>query len=538
MWPITKRIRFQDEARTPLLLGCRKLARVLAATLGPTGRAVAIDRVLKTGAPEVLTSGALIARRTFRLADPFENAGAMLLRHAVWRVYERTGDGSATTAVLVARLLEELARLLAANLSPQALQRGLERAEDVVRYTLPQLARPIQNAHELGTLLRPLELPEETSRFLLEALEALGPDGIVLVDPDESTTVRVELVQGVQWQSRLLAPELAPLYSGTQQLLEPAILLTDWKLEQAEHVLPVLETCLGQGTRSLFLVAEDLAGQALATVRMNVERGILQQVAAVAAPSVGLQQIRILEDLAAIVGGRAICRLTGGHPARIKPGDLGRARQVLVTRWTFALLGGRGDFRRIQQRSALAEAEQTSAEDDAGRRRAQERLARLRGAFLRLRVGGHTPTERDYRMTALEAITRTIQTALASGLLPGGGISLVTVAREIMRLESSVPPEERAALRAVRLALLEPFRTLTHNAGCSSGSLLHHACQVAPREVYDVLSGCWVDPWATHLLDPLGVLEAAVGAMFSTGRMFLSTDVLVRRTWPASRAEP
>ncbi|MBO9352205.1 MAG: hypothetical protein J7449_12105, partial [Thermomicrobium sp.] len=235
----TARVRFGDTARAPLLAGCATFARLLAPTLGPLGRTVVIEQVLKPGSVEVLSTAALIARRTFRLPDPFENAGAMLLRHAVWRVYEETGDGTATTAVLAARLLRELHQLLIAGLAPTTLSRALDESETLVRHTLRSLARPVDDIRDLAGLLAPLDLaPERTSEFL-ENLEALGPEGIVLVDPSERSEIHCELVQGVHWQSRLLAPELLPSSQARWQLVEPRIVLTDWAVSESEQLLPI-----------------------------------------------------------------------------------------------------------------------------------------------------------------------------------------------------------------------------------------------------------------------------------------------------------
>jgi chaperonin GroEL len=534
----TARVRFGDTARAPLLAGCATFARLLAPTLGPLGRTVVIEQVLKPGSVEVLSTAALIARRTFRLPDPFENAGAMLLRHAVWRVYEETGDGTATTAVLAARLLRELHQLLIAGLAPTTLSRALDESETLVRHTLRSLARPVDDIRDLAGLLAPLDLsPDRTSEFL-ENLEALGPEGIVLVDPSERSEIHWELVQGVHWQSRLLAPELLPSSQARWQLVEPRIVLTDWTVSESEQLLPILEACARHRVRRLFIVAGQLEGQALALLAANLARGILEQVAAVAAPSVGLQQIRILEDLAALTGGRAIRHQAGERLEDARIGDLGSARQVTGTRWTFAILGGRGQRAAIQQRIALAEAELAAASDEDDRRRARERLARLHGTFLQVRVGAATPTERAYRLSMVERLARTIQIAQASGLLPGGGASFAVAARALADDGTSRSPEERAVFRAVRKALLEPLWTLVANAGRDPATVTTRALAVAPDLVYDVCADRWVEPWSARLLDPLGVLEAAVQTSWSLARSFLTTEVLVHRTWPASSAEP
>ncbi len=534
----TTRVRFGDAARAPLLAGCTTFARLLAPTLGPLGRTVVVESVRKPGTMEVHASAALIARRTFRLPDPFENAGAMLLRHAVWRVYEEAGDGTATTAVLASRLLRELARLLTAGFTPAELLPALDRTAAIVRATLAALARPVEDLAHLAGLLAPFGLSAETATELLESLEAAGPDGIVLVDPDGGTDVRVELVQGVRWQSRVLAPELLPSTTGAWQLLEPRIVLTDWELTEAEHVVPLLECCARARVRSLLLVAGELTGSAVAVLASNLARGVLQQFAAVAAPSVGLQQARILEDLAALTGGIPIRRHAGERPTELRLQHLGSARQALVTRWTFALLGGRGDRTAVRQRIALAEAELAAAEDEESRRRARERLARLRGTYVHVRVGAATPTEREFRLAMLERLSRTLQVALASGLVPGAGASLAVAARRLAHEASDAPPAVRAVSRAAQRALLEPLRVLLVNAGRDPGPVVHRTLSQAPDVVYDVCTDRWVDPWSTGLLDPLGVLEAVVGTSWSVARSFLTTDALVHRTWPASSAEP
>lgn len=538
MQATTARVRFAEHAREPLLAGCRMLAEVLAATLGPGGRTVLVSHLLRPGKAEALGTAGLIARRIYRLPDPFEHAGAMLLRHAVWRVYDRTGDGSATTAVLAMRLLEELQRLLSAGLSWRKLAHSLHHAETLTRETLRTLARPVEKPDELSGLVRPLDLDSEIVHELIDLLEAIGPDGIVLVDPDEGRDVRLRLVQGVHWQSRLLAPELLATHTTPLQLTDPAIFLTDWPLTDAEQVLPLLDILARRRISQLLIVAAELSGSALALLQRNLERGTFERIAAVAAPSVGQQRTRILDDLAAITGGRALHQLAGERPQHVTSADLGRARQALVTRWTFALIGGHGSYERIAERRALARSELASADDDNDRRNARERLARLAGTFLHVRVGGANEQEREYRMAMLEALTRTIQTALDRGLVPGGGIAFVVAARALEQLETTADPEERAIRQAMQRALLAPLSTLAANAGIEPGYLVHRAWQVAPHEVYDVVTGRWVDPWQERILDPLGVLDVAVEVTASLGRAFLTTEVLVHRTWPASSAEP
>jgi chaperonin GroEL len=408
----------------------------------------------------------------------------------------------------------------------------------VVVAALRPLARPVEDVRELIGLLAPLDLPGETVHDLLDGLEAIGPDGIVLVDPDDGTDVHVQLVQGVHWQSRLLAPELLPADTACWQLVEPRIVLTDWKLDDATQLLPLLEDCVRHRVRRLLLIAAELSGSASALLATNLARGVLEQVAAVAAPSVGAQQTRILEDLAALTGGRVLRQLAGERPEHARLPDLGSARQALVTRWTFAVLGGRGQRAAIRQRIALAEAALAAAEDEAARRQARERLARLRGFFLQIRVGGRTPSERAYRQALLERLARTVQVALATGLVPGGGASFAVAARALATEERVLPPDQRAVFRAARPALLEPLRTLLVNAGEDPAPAVARTLAAAPDLVYDIRAGAWVDPWSAGVLDPLGVLEAAVEASWSLARAFLSTDVLVDRIWPASSAEP
>lgn len=532
------RIRYDDAAWGSLARGAATLARLVRPTFGPLPRSVAATRILGNGPPEVLTSAATIARRTIQLEDPFENAGAMLLRHAIWRVSERVGDGSATTAVLGERLLAELTPLLAAGYHPIALDRGLAAGLDLAQRRLSDQTRRPASPGRLEALIAGIVREPEIAALVGTTVDALGPDGIILVDPGAGTETSAFFDEGIRWEGGCLSPALMPADQSVSRALEPRILVSDQPVERPAQLVPVLEACVQAGERHLLIVVPTLAEAAVALLLANQSRGLFDWISAARVSGVGLQQTRTLEDIALLTGGHCLRREAHEPLERATMADLGAARQAWVSRSGFGILGGRGERVTIRHRAGEVEAELERADDEHTRRKVRERLAGLRGASARIRVGGRTKTEQEERMPRVEAAIRAAQAALAGGTVTGGGGAYVAAAEALAASYRCLPPDEAAAMRALALALLEPMRAIAENAGLEAAPILAEARERCPEETFDAVRRVWVDPDEVGLVEPAQVAETVLAVSGSLARQALSIGALIHRTWPASDPNP
>jgi chaperonin GroEL len=525
-------------AHLALMRGVDQMAGLLRPTLGPLPRTVAIGRLTSFSlGPEVLDSGAIIARRTLQLADPFEDMGAMLIRHAAWRVYERAGDGSATAGVLAQSLLRSGMRFVAAGFNPLELRAGLQLGLEVAIEELRGLARPIDGPPEIARVIAGnLGSPNrrDVADMIGEVVDAVGPDGSIVVENAQGTQTVCEYIDGVRWNEGFVSTFLLrPDEATTSRMLDPRVLVTGYVLEKAEQLVPVLEACVSAGDRNLFIVAPEVRDSAVGVLVTNREKGILERVVAVKAPSFGDQRAAILEDIAAITGGRCISEQCGDRLAEVTASDLGRARQAWATRTAFGILGGVGDKAALRQRiiQARAELENTAASDVYTLNLLQERIGRLSGSAAIIRVGAPSPPEQQELKLRVEAAVRSARAALRDGVVPGGGGALVACARRLAGLES-----DSLGVKALAEALCEPMRAIVRNAGIESAPIIDRARRNG--EVFDVLHQEWVDPWHSGILDPLTVTQAALEASVSVAMTALTSDVLVRRKRPPTAVEP
>ena len=521
---MTRRILYGDAARAALVRGIDLMAALVAPTLGPTARTVAVDSLVSS-TPEVLDSGATIARRTIQLADPFEDMGGMLLRHALLTMFERTGDGTATTAVLTRALVHALHGYVRQGGDMAEVERGLDCAQRIVLDALGGQARPIEGFAAIRAVAAAVVRDSAIADVVGEIFDSTGPDGAVVVESGEATDTTFEYTQGVRWDGGLVSEVFLEAGHGTLRMLEPRILLTDGVVEKPEHVVPVLEACLAAGERRLFVIAQDVREPVVGLLATNCQRGVLERAAAVRAPSTGDVRSAILGDLAAITGGRLL-QAAGGGLARFTPADLGQARQAWATRGAFGVLGGRGTRAAIRARVAEARAELGRGGDDHHvRGMTQLRIGRLLGLGAVIRVGAASDLAREELRLRAEAAVGAARLALEEGVVAGGGAALAACARALRCTTSA-----GLAARFLADALQAPMRTIVRNAGyVEPGAILDEAARRGPRMTFDAARGEWVDAWEAGLLDPLAVVRSAVEISLSAARSAMRTEVLVRR---------
>jgi chaperonin GroEL len=527
-------IRYGAAARAALLRGAGQLAALIAPTLGPIARTVAIGPLVGNDPPEVLDSAATIARRTIELADPFENAGAMLLRELVLRAVEQAGDGGATAAVLAQALLQDGGRLVAGGVEVARLCVGLRCGLAMALDALAEQVHTIGQPDEIARVALQAVGDPHLAETIGEILDTVGKDGIVLVEDARGIGTTHQYVDGVRWDGGYLSAHLLADGEATGRVLEPRIMLTDQSIERPEQIVPALEACVAAGAPRLVVIAPEVRDPVIATLLANRDRQVLAAALAIRAPSIGNQRTQILVDLAAITGGRCLRAELGDRLERVAVDDLGGARQVWATRQAFGVIGGRGDRAAVRQRVAEVRAELAAGRDDPYlREKARERLAKLTGTGASIQVGAPTRRSQQLLRQRIEATLTTTRLALEEGVVPGGGGALLACARLLERSASS--GEAEAGVGLLARALTAPARVLARNAGFDGRALVQQGRGQSAGAAFDVLQGAWVDARATGLVDPVGVTRTALETAVSTAATALTAEALIRRRDPLRR---
>jgi chaperonin GroEL len=511
-------------ARQALLRGIQQMAALMRPTLGPVARTVAISPIGDNGPPEVLDSAATIAQRTLQLPDPFEDMGAMIIRHVALRVFERVGDGAATAAVLAEALVQAASPCLAAGYSPAALRRGIERGLEIARIELRRQVRSIELPSEIAAVAAAAVRDQGLASMIGEVVDSVGADGAIVFENAVGPVTECEYVDGLQWNEGYLSYFLLKAGESTARLLNPRILATDIPVERADQLVPALEACAAAGDRGLLIIAPEVRDSAISLLVVNRDRGVLDCAMAVKAPSFGAMQSGILGDIAVSTGGRCLHLQTGDSLARIADADLGRARHAWVTRNAFGIVGGHGSKERIRARIAELKAELRTIDNDPhARNKLRERIGKLAGTTAIIRVGAATPGAQAELRPRVEAGVTAARLAADRGVVPGGGAALLACGQ---RLEDCVCDEgEGMGMRILAQALAEPMRTLARNAGLDPEPLLHEVRRRGAGWSFDVVERQWVDT----LTDPVSVTLTALECGVSAAASALSAEVLIAR---------
>jgi chaperonin GroEL len=526
-------------AHAALLRGVDQMAALVLPTLGPLARTVIIAGQFPNSTPEILDHAATIMRRTIQIGDPFADMGAMLVRHLAWTVFARVGDGAATAVTLAHALLHAAATPLAAGADPMALRRGIERGLAVALDELRGQARPVESAADLARCIAGIVRDADLADTIGELVEAVGPDGAVLIEEWKGTTTTAEYLDGLRWNSGLLSSYLLGPGETVGRLSEPRILVTDCPLARADDLLPVLEACVSAGERQLLVIAPEVSAAALGLLIVNRERGVLDGALAVRAPGTGARQARIMEDIAVGTGGRAFLVETGVRLSDVAIADLGRARQVWATADTFSILGGRGEKEAIRRRIGDAKAAlRALAPDDDARPHIRERIGKLAGTAALVQIGAPTESERVELRTRVEAAVTAAHAALREGAVPGGGGALLACVPALERLADDLPGAEALGVRLLARALPAPMRVIAANAGIEASALFADSRARQSGWTFDVLRRQWIDAGEGGILDPLPVVRAALEGSVSTAVMALTTDALIRHKRPEMAKTP
>ncbi len=523
-----KQLVFNEDARRKLKEGMNVLANAVAATLGPKGRNVAIDR--KFGSPTITHDGVSVAKE-IELQDPFENMGAQLLKEAATKTNDIAGDGTTTSTVLAHAIVNEGLKAIEAGYNPMLIKRGIELATQAVVEELRKMAVKIETKEEIGHVATNSAADKEIGDLIAEVMDKVGKDGVITVEESKSLQFETEYVEGMQFDRGYISPYFVTDPDHMEAVInEPYILIYDKKISAAADIVPILEKLVQTGKRDLVIIAEDVDGEALATLVLNKLRGMLN-VLAVKAPGFGDRRKAMLLDIAILTGGTVISEETGRKLETATLADLGRADKVVADKENTTIVGGKGDPARIQARIKEIRAEIEKSTSDYDREKLQERLAKLAGGVAIIRVGAATETELKEKKHRVEDALSATRAAVEEGIVPGGGVALINAMSALDNLKMDYP-DEQTGVTILRKALEMPIRRLAENAGLDGAVILSEVrrkhAETGDKHIgYNVMTDEYVNMLKAGIIDPAKVTKGALLNAASVAAMVLSTEALI-----------
>ncbi|MDD9957238.1 MAG: chaperonin GroEL [Anaerolineaceae bacterium] len=526
---MAKQLVFEENARASLKRGVDKLADAVSTTLGPKGRNVALDK--KFGAPTVTHDGVTVAKE-IELEDPYENMGAQLLKEAATKTNDIAGDGTTTATVLAQAIVTEGLRNVAAGANPMLLKRGIEAATEAVASNIRDQATPIATRDEIANVASTSAQDTEIGDLIAEVMDKVGKDGVVTVEESRGLEFETEYVEGMQFDRGYISPYFISNPDAMEaNIEEPYILIHDKKISAAQDVVPLLEKIVQLGKRDLVVIAEDVDGEALATLVLNKLRGMLN-VLAVKAPGFGDRRKAMLQDIAVLTGGTVISEETGRKLDSATLEDLGRASRVVSGKDDTTIIDGAGEQANIRGRIEEIRREIDNSSSDYDREKLQERLAKLSGGVAVIRVGAATETELKEKKHRVEDALSATRAAVEEGIVPGGGVTLINAVGALDGVERDAITDVNTGVAIMRKALEVPMRKIASNAGDDGSVIIENVRRQQqssgnPRLGYNVMSGEYVDTIEAGFPDPAKVTRGAVENAASIAAMILTTEALV-----------
>jgi len=526
-----KMLKFNEEARRALERGVNKVANAVKVTLGPKGRNVVLDR--KWGTPIITKDGVTVAKE-IELSDPWENMGAQLCREVASKTNDVAGDGTTTATVLAQALVNEGMRYVAAGGNPIALKRGIDKAVAKAVETIKQHAIPVTEREQIEYVATIAGNDPEIGKMIAEAMDKVGKDGVITIEESKGTQTTLEIVEGMQFDRGYISPYFITDPERMEAVLEDAlILIHEKKISSAQDLLPVLER-VAQARRPLLIIAEDVDGDALATLVVNKLRGVLQ-VAAVKAPGFGERRKAMLEDIAILTGGRFISEDLGIKLENVTLDMLGQAKKVVIGKEETTIIEGAGSPEavtgRINQIKRLIETTESSYD----REKLQERLAKLAGGVAVIKVGAATETELKEKKHRFEDALSATRAAVEEGIVPGGGKILLLAQAALDDIGDD--DDERTGVAIVKRALEEPLRQIAENAGLEGSVIVEKVKALGAHEGLDARTGEFVDLVKSGIIDPAKVSRAALENAASIAGLVLTTEAMVAEK-PEKKTEP
>ncbi|RWQ65028.1 chaperonin GroEL [Mesorhizobium sp.] len=519
-----KDVKFHTEAREKMLRGVDILANAVKVTLGPKGRNVVFDKSF--GAPRITKDGVTVAKE-IELEDKFENMGAQMVREVASKTSDTAGDGTTTATILAQAIVREGAKAVAAGMNPMDLKRGIDKAVDAVVADLKSNARKVTRNDEIAQVgAISANGDAEIGRFLAEAMERVGNEGVITVEEAKTAETELEVVEGMQFDRGYLSPYFITNQDKMRvELEEPYVLIHEKKLSNLQAILPVLEAAVQSG-KPLLMIAEDVEGEALATLVVNKLRGGLK-VAAVKAPGFGDRRKAMLEDIAILTGGTAISEDLGIKLENVTLEMLGRAKKVLIEKENTTIVDGAGRKDEIQARISQIKAQIEETTSDYDREKLQERLAKLAGGVAVIRVGGSTEIEVRERKDRVDDAMHATRAAVEEGILPGGGVALLRAAKALDNVAVD-NPDQKTGVDIVRRAIEAPVRQIAENAG-AEGSIIVGKLRETTDFGYgwNAQTNEFGDLYAQGVIDPAKVVRTALQGAASVAGLLVTTEAMV-----------
>jgi len=519
-----KQLAFQEEARRSMERGMDILANAVKITLGPKGRNVVLEK--KWGAPTITNDGVSIAKE-IELEDPFERLGAELVKEVAKKTDDVAGDGTTTATVMAQAITKEGLRVVAAGANPIALKRGIEKAVDaVVAYILGE-SKEIESKDEIayvGAISANNDM--EIGEIIAEAFDKVGKDGVITVEESQTFGLELELVEGMRFDKGYISPYFVTDPERMEAVLdEPYILIANSKISAVKDLLPILEKVMQAG-KPLLIIAEDIEGEALATLIVNKIRGTFRSVA-VKAPGFGDRRKAMLEDIAVLTGATVISEEVGLKLENATLNLLGQARKVIVTKDDTTLVEGQGDPDRVKGRVNQIRAELDKSDSDYDREKLQERLAKLAGGVAIIKVGAATEVELKEKKHRIEDAVQATKAAVEEGIVPGGGATLLLSASALEKLEADLEGDERSGIVIVRRSLEAPLKQIATNAGLEGGVVVEKVRQLPKGHGLNAATGEYEDLMKAGIIDPAKVTRSALQNASSIAALFLTTEAII-----------
>ncbi|MHB1293590.1 MAG: chaperonin GroEL [Anaerolineae bacterium] len=525
---MAKQLQFSEEARRSLKKGVDILAEAVGATLGPKGRNVALDK--KWGAPTITHDGVTVAKE-IELEDPYENMGAQLLKEAATKTNDIAGDGTTTATVLAQAIVTEGLKNVAAGANPMLIKHGIDAATAAVVAAIKASARPVDTREDIANVASISAADPEIGNLIADVMDRVGKDGVITVEESKGLEFETEFVEGMEFDKGYISAYFITNPETGEAVIEDAyILIHDKKISAASDLVPVLEKMVQSGRRNLLVVAEDIEGEALATLVLNKLRGVMN-VAAVKAPAFGDRRKEMLRDIAVLTGGQVITEEMGRKLETTQLSDLGEARRVVSDKDSTTIIEGKGSEAEIKGRVEQIKAQIESTTSDYDREKLQERLAKLSGGVAIIRVGAATEVELKEKKHRVEDALSATRAAVEEGMVAGGGVTLINAVAALK--DVSMPlADENTGVAIVRAALEMPMRGIVENAGMDGAVIV---AEIRRRQAadgdteigYEVMSNAYVNMFEKGIIDPAKVTRSAVENAASIAAMILTTEALI-----------
>ncbi len=520
-----KMIKFDTEAREAIRRGVAKLARAVKATLGPSGRVVILEKSF--GSPSITKDGVSVAKE-IEIEDPIENIGAQMVKEVASKASKDAGDGTTTATIYAEAIYTEGLKNITAGANANSVKRGIDRAVETVVREIQRLSKKVSNNTEIAQVGTCAANQDATiGKIIAEAMDKVGKDGVITVEEGKSLETNVDLLEGMQFDKGYLSPHFVTDAAKMEAVLEDAyVLIHEKKLTSAKDLIPLLGKIAESG-RSLLLVAEDIEGEALATLVVNKLRGVLK-VVAVKAPGFGDRRKAMLDDVAVLTGGRAIMEELGMSLEKLELSDLGRAKKIIVDKENTTIIEGVGKTESIKGRIAAIKAEIDRTTSDYDREKLQERLAKLAGGVAQINVGAATESEMKEKKARVEDAMHACRAAVEEGILPGGGVAVLRARKALDKLANELQGDEKVGVDIIRRALVAPVKQIAENAG-HDGSVVAQNVEQSKDNNYgfNALTGEYGDMIKMGVIVPTKVERVALQNAASIAALLLTTDAVI-----------